>query len=330
MAVRRVEAGESPEDVVRALGFHRSCIYEWIAKYREGGIEGLRTKPIPGRPRKLNGRQLQRVYELVTRKNPLQLQFEFALWTRQMVRELIRREFAVRLSEVSVGRLLRKLGLSPQRPLHRAYQQDPQAVELWMREEYPEVQKLARKVGAEVYFGDEASVRSDYHKGTTWAPRGETPVVKTTGARFSVNMISAISRRGKLRFMIVDGRLTADRFIEFLKRLLHRAERPIFLVVDRHPVHRAAKVRKFVESTTGALQLFFLPSYSPELNPDELVWNHVKRHQLGKKVITGPDQLKKAVLSALHRLQKLPSLVRGFFHDKHLAYALTASQLSGV
>jgi len=319
-AVRRVEAGESPEVVVKALGFHRSCIYEWLAKYREGGEEALRTRKIPGRPPKLNGRQLKRIYDLVTRKNPLQLKFEFALWTRQMVRELIRREFGVRLSEVSVGRLLRKLGLSPQRPLRRAYQQDPEAVERWLREEYPEIKQRARKVNAEIYFVDEASVRSDYHSGTTWAPRGETPVVRSTGARFSVNMISAVSPRGTLRFMVLDGRLNADAFIEFLKRLAYRAERPVFVIADRHPVHRSARVRRFVESTDGRIELYFLPSYSPELNPDELVWNHVKRHQIGKKFIAGPDQLKRLVIGALRRLQKLPHVVRGFFLEPNLGY----------
>jgi len=322
MAVQRVEDGESPEDVVRALGFHRSCIYDWLAKYREGGIEALRTKRIPGRPPKLNGRQLKRIYDLVTRKNPLQLQFEFALWTRRMVRELIRREFGVHLSEVSVGRLLRKLGLSPQRPLRRAYQQNPEAVQRWLEEEYPGIKKLAREEGADIYFADEASVRSDYHSGTTWAPRGKTPEVRTTGARFSVNMISAVSARGLLRFMVIDGRLTADVFISFLKRLLVGASRPVYVIVDRHPVHRSAKVRNFVEATDGRLRLFFLPSYSPQLNPDEMVWNHVKRHQIGKKFITGPDQLKKLVISALRRLQKTPGLVAGFFREKHVQYVL--------
>ena len=319
-AVKRVEAGESPEDVIRALGFHRSCIYTWIAKYREGGVAALRTRAIPGRPRKLSGDDLKKIYETVTRKNPQQLKFQFALWTRGMVREWIRDELGVRLSETSVGRLLRKLGLSPQRPLHRAYQQDQAAVEHWKRTEFPEIRKLARAEGARIYFCDEASVRSDFHSGTTWAPRGKTPVVRSTGARFSTNMISAISPRGELRFMVVDGKLDASKFIGFLKRLIDKADHPVFLIVDRHPVHRSAKVRKFVESTDGALRLFFQPSYSPELNPDEHVWNHVKNHNIGKRTIAGPDHLRKMVISALRSLQKLPATVRGFFGDPHLSY----------
>jgi len=320
-AVKRVEAGESPEDVVKALGFHRSRIYEWLAAYREGGIEALRTRPIPGRPKKLNGKQLKRVYDLVTRKNPLQLKFEFALWTRSMVRELIRREFGVRLSEVSVGRLLRKLGLTPQRPLRRAYQQDQEAVERWKKEEYPEIQKAAKKAKATIYFADEASVRSDYHSGTTWAPKGKTPVVESTGARFKLNLISAVSAKGLMRFMTIEGRLTAPNFIDFLKRLIYKAERPIFMIVDRHPVHRSAAVRKFVESTEGRLRLFFLPSYSPDLNPDELVWNHLKRHKVGKSDFKGPNQMRAVVMKCMRSLQRSPRIIRGFFMAPTVRYA---------
>ena len=320
-AVKRVEAGESPEDVVKALGFHRSRIYEWLARYREGGVEALRTKAIPGRPARLSGRQLKEIYDLVTRKNPLQLKFEFALWTRSMVRELIRREFGVRLSEVSVGRLLRGLGLTPQRPVRRAYQQDAEAVERWKTEEYPAIRNLAKKEQATIYFGDEAAVRSDYHSGTTWAPKGETPVVEATGARFRVNLISAISAKGLMRFMTIEDRLTAENFITFLKRLVHNASSPIFLIVDRHPVHRSAKVRDFVASTDGRLRLFFLPSYSPDLNPDELVWNHVKRHRVGKSSFKGPRQLRERVLTYLQSLQRLPHIVRGFFRAPSMRYA---------
>lgn len=195
-AVKLVEQGHSPEQVIKALGFHRSCIYEWLAKYREGGTSALETKPLAGRPKKIDGRQMKKIYDIVTMKNPLQLKFELALWTRDMVRDLIRDKFGVRLSLVSVGRMLKKMGLSPQKPLHRAYQQDPELVQPWIENEFPKIKKMARKARADIYFGDEASVRSDYHSGTTWALKGQTPVVQTTGARFSVNMISAISPSG--------------------------------------------------------------------------------------------------------------------------------------
>lgn len=322
-AVKQVEAGESPEVVIKALGFHRSCIYEWIAKYREGGIDALITKKITGRPPKLQGKHIKKVYHIIKDKNPLQLKFKFALWTRAMVREVIFKEFGVRLSEVSVGRLLKKMGFSPQRPLRRAYQQDKKRVEKWLNEEYPAIKAMAQKAKAAIFFADEAGIRSDYHSGTTWGLKGQTPTVKTTGARFSVNMISAVNSKGLMRFMLFDGRMNSDRFIEFLKRLIYNAENPVYLIVDGHRAHKSLKVENFVESTKGMLKIFYLPPYSPELNPDEHVWNHVKNHRIGKTFISGPDDLKKKVLSCLKSLQKSPKKIIGFFKEQHVRYALT-------
>ncbi len=237
-----------------------------------------------------------------------------------MVREVIREKFGVRLSDVSVGRLLNKLGLSPQKPLRRAYQQDKEAVERWVKEQYPAIRMLAKREKAQIFFADEASVRSDYHSGTTWAPRGKTPVVPSTGARFSLNLISAVSPRGDMRFMTVNGRMNATKFIEFLHRLMKGADRSVFLIVDGHPTHRAVKVKKFVASTEGKLRLFFLPPYSPELNPDESVWNYVKNHHVVKATISVPAQFRALVLGTLRRLQKMPALVASFFKQKELLY----------
>jgi transposase len=174
-AVRQIEQGAHPEDVAAALGMTRAAIYGWLAKDREGGLEALKARPVPGRPPSLSGAQLQRLSTLVVGNDPRQLQFSFGLWTRAMVRELIGREFAVRLSAPSVGRLLRKLGLSPQRPLSRAYQQNHEAVARWKAETYPAIRAEAARVGATISFTDEAGVRSDDHAGTTWAPVGQTP-----------------------------------------------------------------------------------------------------------------------------------------------------------
>lgn len=323
-AVERVEAGESPEVVVRALGFSRSVIYDWIAKYREGGVDALRARRAPGRPSKLDGKQLRWLYRTITSKNPLQLKFEFALWTRGMIREVIRERFGVRLSEVSVGRLLKKLGLTPQRPLRRAYQQDPRRVDRWLKKEFPQIRGLAKREGATIFFQDEAGVRSDFHAGTTWAPRGKTPIVPATGQRFGLNVASAISPRGELRFMTFEGRMNGEKFIEFLKRLLHNADRPIFLIVDGHPAHRARKVLEFVEATDGWLRLFFLPPYSPELNPDELVWNHLKNHGVGKRIVHSRDDLKASVIGHLRSLQAMPEKIRGFFRQPDVRYAADA------
>jgi transposase len=319
-AVDQAGQGAHPEDVAAALGLHRKTVYDWLAKYREGGKDALRARPVPGRPPKLGGPQLSRLYALIVGRDPRQLQFEFALWTREMIREVIRREFGVALSVVSVGRLLRKLGLSPQRPLHRAYQQDPEAVERWKRETYPVIRGQAEAAGAVIYFADEAGVRPDYHAGTTWAPAGQTPVVADTGNRFAVNMISAVSAKGALRFAVYDGSTSAATFIDFCKRLLHDAPSPVYLIVDGHPAHRAAATKEFAASTEGRLRLFFLPGYSPELNPDEWVWKNVKHDRIGKTGVTSKQDLKSKAIGALRRLQKRPGLVRAFFADPHLRY----------
>src|SRR5512144_532059 len=314
-AVQAVEAGEHPEDVARAIGMARGTVFMWLAKYREGGLAALKAKPVPGKPPKLNATQLRRLYTLIAGSDPRQLSFEFALWTREMVRELIRREFDVRLSAVSVGRLLKKLGLSPQRPLWRAWQADPDTVERWQREEFPAIRKRAKAEGATIYFGDEAGIRSDYRAGTTWAPVGQTPVVKATSARHSVNMISAVTTTAVLRFSVFTGSCTAAVFIDFCKKLLADTPGPVYLVVDGHPTHKAKATKEFAASTNGRLKLFTLPAYSPRLNPDEWVWKNVKHDRIGRSSVTGADDLKAKAIGALRRLQKLPALVRAFFAD---------------
>ena len=270
-AVQRVQAGESPEVVIAALGFSRSCIYSWLAMYRAGGWSALQARALSGRPKLISGQQMQWIYTTVVGTSPLQHRFEFALWTRAMIQTLLQKQFGLRLSLSSVGRLLAQLGLTCQRPLFRAYEQNPTLVQQWRERDYPVIQALAKREGAEIFFGDEAGIRSDYHSGTTWGVRGQTPVVAATGQRFGINMISAISARGLLRFMVVKGKVNGPKYIEFLQRLIHNAPRPVFLIVDGHPVHKARTVKDFVASTEGRLRLFYLPPYAPELNPDEQV-----------------------------------------------------------
>ena len=214
----------SPEVLARALGLRRSTVYSWLAMYRAGGWDALKAKPVTGRPKKISGTQMQWVYTTVVGSNPLQHRFEFALWTRQMIRILLWEQFRLKLSLSSVGRLLAQLGLTCQRPLFRASEQDELKVRRWRENDYPLIRSLAREAHADLLFLDESSIRSDYHSGTTWAKRGETPVVRSTAKRDKVNMISAISPKGEMRFMVFEGKLDAPRFIEFLARLIDRAE----------------------------------------------------------------------------------------------------------
>jgi len=320
-AVEQVQSGESPEVVIKALGFSRACIYNWLAAYRSGGWHALRAKALKGRPRRMTGPQMKWIYDTVTLKNPLQFKFEFALWTRRMIRTVIEEKFGIHLSLTSVGRLLAQLGLTCQKPLMRAFQQNPELVEKWLKEEYPRIRGRAKRIGAEIFFGDEAGVRSDSHAGKTWAPRGKTPVIKVTGARFGFNMISAVSPKGQLRFMVVDGKVAAKQFCEFLRRLIFKATEPIFLILDGHPVHRSVKVKRLVESLKGKLQLFFLPPYSPELNPDEWVWNDLKNNGIGRMAITGSDDMKQKTVGYLKLMQRTPTLIGSFFQAPTTKYA---------
>src|SRR6516165_5378759 len=312
-AVARVAAGESPEAVAAGLGINRRTIYRWLSSYHYGGDDAIKAKPVPGAPRKLNDKQLAKLARLIREQTPLQLKFEFALWTLAIIRELIRREFGVGLSEVSVGRLMKRLGFSPQRPLYRAWQQDSALVERWWAQDYPRIAARAKREKALIFFADESGIRSDHHAGTTWAPIGQTPVVKATGARYGFNMISAVNGLGHFRFMTVEGSVNATVFKQFLERLIIGMEQKIFLIVDGHPAHRAKLVQRFVEANRERIELFFLPPYAPELNPDELVWAHVKT-RIGKKTVETKLQMKAMLQSVLHRLQKLPHIVAAFFH----------------
>jgi transposase len=321
-AVQRVQAGESPETVIKTLGFARACIYNWLARYRAGGWHALRTGSRSGRPKKLTGSQISWIYRAIRDKDPIQLKFSFALWTRSMIATLIKRQFGTQLSLTSVGRLLQQLGFSCQKPLYRAYQRDAELVKQWKEQVFPQIQKRAKKEGATIYFQDESGVRSDFHSGTTWALKGQTPIVESTGARFGINMMAAITPRGQMQFMIVKGTVRAGQICEFLNRLMHGHENKVFLIWDGHPTHKSKKVKECIASYDGRLEIFLLPSYSPDLNPIEQLWNHTKTNGVGRKVIKGPDQLKSIIINKLRSLQKLPKKIASFFRHPDCAYII--------
>ena len=321
-AVRSVHDGESPEVVARIIGINRSTIYGWLAQYRRGGWSALKAKPLFGRPPKLDGKKLKWIYNTVTQKNPMQLKFAFALWTREMVAKLIKVRYNISLSVVSVGRLLAQLGITCQRPLHRALERDEALVRQWLKQDYPKIRALAQREKADIYFGDAAHMRSDHHAGRTWGKKGETPVVLSTGARYRMSLISAVTSRGHMRFMIKEtGGVNADVFIEFLRRLLIGSKNRIFIIVDRGPAHVAKKTKAFVASLGGRLRLFYLPPYSPDKNPDELVWKHLKADTVGRTSIISFDDFKDKVRSSMLSLQRSPAKIRAFFQKPSLQYA---------
>ena len=321
-AVRRVQEGESPEVVAKIFGIGRTAMYRWLSQYRQGGWSALKAKPLFGRPPKLDDKKLKWIYDTVTQKNPLQMKFTFALWTREMVVTIIKDKFKIKLSAASVGRLLAQLGITCQKPLHRAIERNEALVQKWLKTEYPKIKRAAKVHGADIYFGDAAHMRSDHHAGRTWGKKGETPIVEATGARHGISLISAITSKGKMRFMIKEkGGVGASVFIEFLKRLLVGAKRPIFLIVDNGSAHRAKKTKAFVETLGGKLRLFFLPPYSPDRNPDELVWKHLKADTVGRMVTTSKADFKGKVVASMRSLQKRPEKISAFYQKPSLKYA---------
>ncbi|MGH7448209.1 MAG: IS630 family transposase [Longimicrobiales bacterium] len=320
LVLSAVDKGLPPDDAARIFEVGRSTIFGWLQQRRLHGPEALKVKKAPGPVPRLTDRQKARLRGMVLGKDPRQFQLDFAMWTRKLVRDVIVRKFDVELSVQQVGNILHELGLSPQRPLVRAYEQDPERVRRWKEEQYPAIHAEARKAGATIYFADEAGVRTDHHTGTTWGAIGRTPVVTGTGSRLSVNMISSVSAQGKMHFSFFEGNMNAQRFIAYLKDVLHDVPGKIFLIVDGAPAHRAAATKEFVESTDGRLTLFLLPPYSPELNPDEWVWKNVKHDHVGRAAPRTAGELKKVIKNAIDRLHAVPELIIGFFADPHLSY----------
>lgn len=321
-AVRRVrEDGERPSEVMRSMGLCRTTIYRWLRDFDKGGVESLKATKAAGPEPKLSEKQRQNVRRWIIGKDPRQYGFDFGLWTRRIVAELIEKRFGVVLGLTAVGRLLASLNITPQKPLRRAYERDPERVAQWVRCDYPKLRRRARKIGASIYFLDEAGFSSEPNLGRTYGLKGETPIVATTGQRQKVNAISAVSAKGGFWSQVYTGMFNAGRFVEFLKDFRKGGRGRVFLVVDGHPSHRAKKVQEYVKATKGMLELHFLPPYAPDLNPDEFVWQHAKTNGVAKKPLKKNESLKERVIETLAALKAAPKLIKSFFHAKSVVYA---------
>jgi transposase len=319
-AVGAVQRGEAVTVVARVCQIPLRTLFLWLARYRQGGWDALKEGKRSGRPTKLSPESIQWLYQAITLGDPRQHQFEFCLWTLQIIRQLLRREFQVALSKSAVSRLLAQLGLSPQRPLYKSYKQDPKKMKRYLDKTFPALREQARRTGAVIFFVDEAAVRSDSHRGTTWGKLGETPVVRDSGDRFSVRLISAVSPRGDMRFAAFEGQMTGARFVGFLKKLRADVERPLIIIADNASYHKGKVVDHYCRQTQGAVHIANLPPYAPELNPDEQVWNHAKA-RLSKLAVTSRTAMKKAVTNILRSIQATDSLILSFFQMCHTKYA---------
>jgi transposase len=318
-AIRLLEQGYTKAEVARILDVTESSVYGWQKTYREGGLAALSTKIASGRKRLLSDKQMLELSRCL-RMNPRQLELDFGLWTRKLVRELIRRKFGIDYSEQNVGRILKMLGFSPQRPVYQALERDGEKRRIWMQETFPAIRERAEKERAKIFFADEAGCRTDHHAGTTWAPVGQTPVVEGTGKRESIGMASAISMRGAMHWMIYEGMMDSALFTEFMDLLIHDIRGKIFLIVDNAPYHKSKETRDWVKERGNRIELFFLPSYSPDLNPDEWVWKNVKNDNISRVVPQRSGHLFEIADRALRMLRATPGKIRSFFADPRLAY----------
>lgn len=322
MAVQRVREGERASDVIASFGMHRCTIYSWLkaARGRGHGLKALAAKPASGRPRTLTVGQEHQVFRWINGKNPMQYGFDFGLWTRQIARDLIAQRFGVTLSLASVGGLLARVGLTPQKPLQRAYQRDPEAIACWQRETYPAIARQAKRDKADVYFWDESGFRADAVQGTTWGAKGQTPVVSVPGQRQGISAASAVSAKGAFWFATYAGGLNGTLFVTLLRRMMRGRRKPLHLIVDGLPAHRTRLVRDYVNKLDGKLTLHFLPGYAPDLNPDELVWSHAKRTGNARRPLLKGERLEQRVAAQLADIGRRPSLVRSFFRHPSVAY----------
>jgi transposase len=321
-AVRAVLDGKTHREAARLFGVTRTTVTRWVRQYDEAGEAGLVGQRL-GRPEQptLGEADAARITDLVSDHTPDELGLPFSLWTREAVGQLIERECGVSRSVWTVGRYLRRWGLSPQKPARRAYEQDPRVVRRWLEEEYPAIRADAQREEAEIHWGDEVGMRSDHQAGQTWGKRGQTPVVKGTGKRFRGNAILSLTNQGTLRFRVFQGNFDTAVFVDFLRRLLRDRERKVYLIVDRHPVHVGREVAAWVARHHDRLRLEFLPTYSPEVNPSEYLNQDLKTNAVGRRRPRNVKELLSTVRSYLHSTQKLPGLVRRYFLAPSVRYA---------
>jgi transposase len=323
-AVQAVLGGMSQSKAARHFGVARPTVNKWLGQYRTGGAKALRAHR-RGRPKgqgRLRPWPAAQIVRTITSRTPDQVELPFVLWTREAVAELTHRRFDVRVSLMSVGRWLSQWGLTPQKPVRRAWEQNPQEAQHWLTVEHPQVCREAKAEKAEIHWGDEMGLRSDHQAGTSYGRKGKTPAIPGTGQRWRCNMISSITGRGKLRFMVFKQRFTAAVFIDFLRRLIRGLGRKVYLIVDGHPVHKSKEVEQWLAGHHERIRLILLPAYSPDLNPDEFLNHDVKQNAVGRRRATSREDMIADVRGYLRSRQRQPEIVKKFFHAPSVQYAL--------
>jgi len=319
-----INKGEKKGKVAELIGCSPRTISLWWKGYKSGGIQSLRPGKRGrhyGEKRTLTREQEKALQKMLVERHPDQLKLPYALWTRKAVQELILLQYGIEMPIRTVGDYLSRWGFTPQKPIRRAYEQQPEKVQQWLTEHYPGIKARAKQQGAEIQWCDETGFSSEDHRGRGYSPKGVTPVRHVTGSRFSTSMISSIDNQGQMRWMVYKGAMHIDLFIKFLSRLIKDANRKVFLIVDNLRVHHAKKVTRWVEKHKDKIELFFLPAYSPELNPDEYVNNDVKANVNRKPAPKSQKELQGNVRSYMRSLQWNKDKVAKFFDHEKVRYA---------
>jgi transposase len=316
--------GMTQSQAAVAVGVHRQTVNIWLRRYRERGedgvLDGRRVSPRRGKGL-LTAEEAGQVRRWLTEQTPDGLALPFALWTSRAVRELVERRFEKRLGLSTVRLYLQRWGMTPQKPLTRAKERSPAAIQAWLERDYPAIAKRAKAERAVIYWGDETGISNQDQLGRSYAPKGRTPVAVRTAKWITQSMISAVSNRGLMRFMLYEGALDVERFLAFLRRLVKDARQKVFLIVDNLKVHHARKVEAWVVSHAHEIELFYLPAYAPEHNPDEYLNHDLKQALRQKPQPDGKDELIRSARSVLRTIQRSPDRVRAYFAAEPVRYA---------
>ena len=322
--IRLRKTGLTYDAIAAQTGLSRTGVFDICKRHEDGGAKALRDA-VGGRKlgefRTLTAEQEREVQRLIRDKTPDQIKLPYALWPRGAVAELIVTRFGIRLPVRTMGTYLKRWGFTPQKPIRRAYEQSPAAVRHWMDTAYPEIAARAKKEGAEIHWGDETGLRSDDVRGRSFAPVGETPVIRINSKRAGLSIISTVTNKGQMRWKIFDGALNADILIDFLRRLIKGAPKKVFLILDNLRVHHSKPVKAWLARHTEAIEVFYLPSYSPELNPDEMANADIKQAVTKQAPARTKLQLVKAASRHLRSVQKQPERVRRYFQHDPVKYA---------
>lgn len=322
--VRLLKAGKTGKEIAELLDVSEGHVSGVKKAYNEGGIEAIKPKTRGrrvGDKRTLTPEQEKEIQRIIVDKTPEQLRFKECMWTRSNIRDLIKQKYRIEMPLSTLGYYLERWGFSVQRPTKRAYKQDEEQVKSWVEMEFPGITERAKAENAEIFFGDECGIQNTANYLRGYAPIGKTPVVQTEAKKMKINMLSAISNRGKLRFMLYKDNMNADKLIDFMRRLVYDSIKKVFLILDNLRVHHAKKVTAWLEKHKEEIEVFYLPPYAPEYNPDELLNSDIKRG-IGKRSSPRSEkELEHNVRSHLKGVQLRPDKIKGFFGSKTTAYA---------